>query len=919
MATDTRTTLLQALQALYQSQNKEIRDRANAWLEQFQQTVEAWSICDSILHDSASSQEARYFCSQTLRTKIERDFDELPPGAAQSLRDSFMVLLLKYSTGNPQVRTQLCIAIAGLAAHVPASEWDGNQIAWLADRMGREPQGTGLPCMLQLLAVLPEEAGSYKPAVRPERRRSFIQELEGATGKALEILVSCLQVQGPAVREQVLQAFASWMRMQKRPASNAGSLTNHPLVLAALESLADPGAFDAAVDSVTEVIWATGGGESGVIDPEAFPLVQIIVPRVMGLRPRFAACLAGDDDCEDDEETAKGMARLFAEVGEAYVGLICTGRAEVLAPVEALLEVAAHPETDIALISFNFWHRLSRALTSKILPLAEEGGYAAAESERDRRRQLFVPAYGRLVALIRGRVRYPDDFEGWRPDERADFKRQRYAVADVLIDAAAVLGGSSTLQLLSEPLQELSASVAAGGAFEWRAAEAALYCIRSVAKMAPDRSDPLLPQLLAMLPTLPKQPQLLYTSALAIAAYADWLADAIQAGQAAELLPPLLELLTNCLGGDPDASSSAALALMQICDACAVPLAAYLGPLMDVYNRVLGQDHSGDKGGAAAGTPGTICIDDVLHVVQAVSLVVAGLPEEQARQGLHALLAPVVSGLQRVIDAGGATEGTLITGVDKIATVFRYVGHRQAVAEAMGGVWPIQEKVLQIAGHDSRVVEHVCRSCKHALRSAGVAAAPIVPALMATVPTLFRAHPHASYLYLVGELVKVFGRDPCHEQSLTTLVVELMSCVGQILRTLNDFNEHPDLADDFFLLAGRCLSYCPRSVLSAPVAAGLLDVSLAGLLVQHRDACTSILAFLTRLVGREYLQGLNQEAAVVVQGALLPRGAALVRLLVQGVAGALPSARLEELNDVLGALLRSCQDKVRGKTLNPKP
>ena len=26
---------------------------------------------------------------------------------------------------------------------------------------------------------------------------------------------------------------------------------------------------------------------------------------------------------------------------------------------------------------------------------------------------------------------------------------------------------------------------------------------------------------------------------------------------------------------------------------------------------------------------------------------------------------------------------------------------------------------------------------------------------MATVPTLFRAHPHASYLYLVGELVKV--------------------------------------------------------------------------------------------------------------------------------------------------------------------
>jgi transportin-3 len=34
---------------------------------------------------------------------------------------------------------------------------------------------------------------------------------------------------------------------------------------------------------------------------------------------------AADEEEEDDEETAKGMARLFAEVGEAYTSLVATG------------------------------------------------------------------------------------------------------------------------------------------------------------------------------------------------------------------------------------------------------------------------------------------------------------------------------------------------------------------------------------------------------------------------------------------------------------------------------------------------------------------------------------------------------------------------------------------------------------------
>lgn len=57
-------------------------------------------------------------------------------------------------------------------------------------------------------------------------------------------------------------------------------------------------------------------------------------------------------------------------------------------------------------------------------------------AEQSRRLELFRPAFEQLVGLIRGRVRFPDDFETWHHDERADFKRARIAVGDTLLDAA---------------------------------------------------------------------------------------------------------------------------------------------------------------------------------------------------------------------------------------------------------------------------------------------------------------------------------------------------------------------------------------------------------------------------------------------------------------------------------------------------
>ena len=121
-------------QALNHHPDAAVKRQAEQWLKQFQESADAWTVCDGLLHDPVSTPEVNFLCSQTLKHKVQRDFDDLPAGAAGSLRDSLIALLLKFDEG--PVRTQLALAVASLAAHLPAAEWGGvGALQWLATRL----------------------------------------------------------------------------------------------------------------------------------------------------------------------------------------------------------------------------------------------------------------------------------------------------------------------------------------------------------------------------------------------------------------------------------------------------------------------------------------------------------------------------------------------------------------------------------------------------------------------------------------------------------------------------------------------------------------------------------------------------------------------------------------------------------------
>lgn len=176
---------------------------------------------------------------------MQRDFEDLPASAPTSLRASLMALLMKFRQGPAAVRTQLCLAMAALAVQMPPEEWGhAGVIHWLGQELGS--QSEAIPVLLELLAVFPQEANSYKIAVRPERRRQFHREMASSVQYAFDLLSSCLRDGSIQVREQVLRAFAAWMRFSF--GISATTLASHPLVAASLAGLNSEETFDAAVD-----------------------------------------------------------------------------------------------------------------------------------------------------------------------------------------------------------------------------------------------------------------------------------------------------------------------------------------------------------------------------------------------------------------------------------------------------------------------------------------------------------------------------------------------------------------------------------------------------------------------------------------------------------------------------------------------
>lgn len=882
-----QNTVKEALNVLYHHPDDAVRVQADGWLQDFQHTIDAWQVSDNLLHDASSNLETLIFCSQTLRSKVQRDFEELPSEAFRPLRDSLYALLKNFSKGPPKVRTQISIGIAALAVHVSVENWgDGGIVNWISNEMRAHPEY--IPGLLELLTVLPEEANSYRIAARPERRRQFEKELASSAKCVFSLLMACLNFD-EELKDQVLEAFASWLRLS-RGVSALTLASHHPLVQTALSCLNSEQHLEAAVNVVSELIrYTTENGSGGA--SAHMPLIHVLVPHIMGLKDQLR-------DSSMDEEDIKAIARLFADMGDSYVELIASGSEESMLIVHALLEVASHPDYDISSMTYNFWHHLQLKLTQRDSYSLYESG-ALIEEERKRRLHIFHVPFQMLVSLVNSRVEYPQDYDDQSEEDQKDFKHLRYAIGDVLIDATEVLGGEATLQILFTKLVQAVGNCSNVENYKWQPVEAALYCIQTISKSISGHEVEILPKVMALMEKLPHQPELLQTVCATIGAYSKWINSAPVEHP---ILPPLVDILTKGMSTSEDAAAAATLAFKYICEDCRKQFSGSLDGLFHIYHIAI----SGEGGYK-------VSADDSMYLVEALSVVITELPTEHAKKALELLCLPTVTSLQEMIAQGGAFQqipGQQLTfNIDRLACIFRNVKLPEVVADAVQRLWPLLKNIFDHRAWDMRTMESLCRACKYAVRTSGKFMGITIGAILETIQTLYQQHNQSCFLYLSSEVIKIFGSDLSCASYLRSLIEMLFSHTIKLLSTIQDFTARPDIVDDCYLLASRCIRYCPDLFVPTSVFPSLVDCAMIGATIQHRDACRSILTFLSDILDLANSSN-GDKYRPIIDSVILPRGTTLTRILIASLTGALPSSRIEEVSYVLLALTRSYGTKV---------
>ena len=930
------SSLSGAVQALYHG-DEHSRRLADSWLLEFQSSSEAWEACAVALSQNASSsdaagggggggqngttQEVQFIAAQTLATKVRRDFDEIPATSVSGLRETLLSNLLRFTAETgimSPVCPQLCIAVAAMAGHMDAMGWDGSVVEWLKRRLQQEQPGIAVPVMMQLLSVLPEEAETRRH-LRPERRRQFIAELAACVPTALELLCSCLESEKDNVRNQslALTAYAAWLRLGSTASGelqvaggndaghapppteaivNCATLAQHPLTASALRALQSEDNFDAAVDVAAELIRRTAPADvCGEPSAVQTALVQLIVPHVMGMRALFQR--ASSPNADIDDAIVKGMARLFAEIGEAYVGMISAGTADVMEPVEVLLEVAAYEDFEIAEMSFRFWDRLSNLLA----PGRRDHGSVSTSistDERQRRRILFAPVFERLVTTVMRRVRYPENCDAMTRDEKAEFYFMRGCIADCLRDGASVLGGEAVLKIVSTPLQEVAEAVARGAAFDWMAVEAAMFCMYSISHLARCSDSVILPQIFASLANVPRQPKLVLMVANNIGAYSEWFA--VHDGSSGGLLPPLLTLLGEALAME-DTARAASYALKMVCMCCAEQLSAsFIDPLLQICQQSVAIGLTQPSNGAVSG----VDEDCVIFLLEGVAAVIARLPPDRLIAAVRTIAEPLLESMKSVLSRSPHLDENdwhmLICIADRLAPLLRGVENHDASASTFRLFWPYVNAALGVPHISFQAAERLCRLCNFVLMSSGNHTADLLQQLVPVVQQRFAEQRYCCYIYSTSQMVKFFGSHELYMKPLASLVHSLLVETVRGIQTPEAFNMDSEMVDDSFILAGRCLRYSPKILLASDLLGPMLDWGILGMHVQHKDACLSILDFFQKLI-----KAARPDSSISAEVlAVLPsRGPVLMRKLLAAIAGAVPYSHLMSVSDTLILLL----------------
>ncbi|XP_052728283.1 transportin MOS14 isoform X7 [Vigna angularis] len=778
------------------------RVAANQWLVQFQQTHAAWDVATAILTADrhlplASNFEVEFFAAQILKRKIQNEGYLLQLGVKDALLNALLLAVKRFSTGPPQLLTQICLALSALVLQVAAY---GNPIEQLFYSLQNlQSQDDGNIAVLEMLTVLPEEVVDNQridSKISSLHKSHYTQELLSHTPMVLEFLLQQSEinfdgsVQQQERNRKILRCLLSWVKAGCFSEISPGTLPAHPLLNFVFNSLQVSLSFDLAIEVLVELVTKHEG------------VPQILLCRVQYLKEvlLFPALTRGD------MKVIGGLACLLSEIGQAAPSLIVEASAEALALTDALLSCVAFPSEDweIADSTLQFWSTLAGYI------LGIEDGAKSRKHMED----IFSPVFSTLLDSL-------------------------------LLRSQLFIGGWAS-QNLSIP---------------WKEVESKLFALNAVADVIIQDGQSydfsVVMQLVTMLSIKPSDGLkgficIVYRSlADVVGSYSKWIS------AFKENFRSLLLFLA--IGISESLSSNAcASALRKVCEDASVviyepsnlEILMWIGEGLEKWNLSLEDEE--EVMHAISLVLGSVSNRELKNNLLARLL-------SSSYEAIGKLVDPEIS-LSLKQNPASYTQvlNAASRGLHRIGTVFSHLSISVATEPAADDsilsllrvFWPILEKIFGSEHMENgNLSVAACRALSLAVQSSGqhfVTLLPKVMDLLSTNFVLFQSH--ECYIRTASIVIEEFGHLEEYGPLFVTLF-ERFTHAASVMALTSSYicDQEPDLVEAYTNFASTFIRSCNKDALSA--CASLLEVSIQKAAIcctaMHRGAALAAMSYLS--------------------------------------------------------------------------
>ncbi|KGO67940.1 Armadillo-like helical [Penicillium italicum] len=809
--------VLAAVATMQGNASRTEKTQAHEFLEKFQKSIEAWTTTHALLQSPDVPVEAKLFAATTLKGKIIFDLDQLPPDSVLALRDSVLNLLVAFAPGPRPIQTQLCVCLASLAIQM---------VTWkdVLATVGAALGSSAGDCVLEFLKILPEEVTEGRK-INLSEDELFVRTkelLEDNAEQVMQLMIQYAQSSpAAATNPRLLDCVTSWLR--EIPAAK---VVESPLIDVIFKALDNDASFDAGVDCVCTLYRDTKDVD------ESLPVIQALYPRLMALRPKIAETAEAED-----LEAFKGITRIFAEAGEAWVVLVARLPGEFQGLVEALLECCARDwERDAVSLTFIFWYELKQYITLD--------RYTDA-------RVAFQPVFAQLVDIMVKHLEFPspedgeaeDLFSGDREQEEK-FRQFRHAMGDVLKDCCAVVGVNDCLAKIYQLIQQWVAKYASQASNEhvphWQELEAPLFGLRAMGRMVDPQESTILGQLIPLIVQIPDQEKVRFQAIMALARYTEWTA----------LHPETLEAQLNYVisgfhHSSQEVVQASALAFKFLGTDCQKLLGGHIAQLHTFFESVL------DK----------LKPTSQEEVTEGVAAVVSVQPHEKIYDSYKMFCDPIMARIMNLANNAQTEEGQravadhlqLITIFVQVVTPILAPGEENPAVKYCGEVLPIMTTIVMNFTSSTPILERVCRCWRYMIISYRTSMIPLLPTLAQSIANGFQASREGCFLWATDAVVREFSDGAEYvDQATSDAVFQFYEQQAiAFLRILNDLPPQnlPDVIEDFFRLSSNAVRYYPKKYITSSLALPIFSAALSALTLQQLDPLIATLHYYRDLFG----------------------------------------------------------------------